>query len=95
VNLGSGEEIKIKDLLSLIAEALDYEGQILWDTSKPDGQLARTLCMAKAKDEFGFEVHVELRDGVRRAVECYLRETGRACSCQRASAMESGGDPRT
>ena len=71
VNLGTGREITIKDLVRLIIEITKYEGKILWDTSKPDGQPRRRLETSKAKKEFGFEAKTNLNEGLRKTIEWY------------------------
>jgi len=69
VNLGAGWEISIKDLAELIAEAVGYKGDIVWDTTKPNGQPRRKLDVSRAKERFGFEAHVPFDEGIRRTVE--------------------------
>jgi len=69
VNLGAGWEISIKDLAELIAEAVGYEGDIVWDTTKPNGQPRRKLDVSRAKERFGFEAQVPFDEGIRRTVE--------------------------
>jgi GDP-L-fucose synthase len=71
VNLGTGEEISIKDLAELIGEATGYEGEIVWDTSKPNGQPRRKLDTTRAKELFGFEAKTPFREGVARTVAWY------------------------
>ena len=71
VNLGSGFEISIKELVELIAEIAQFDGEIRWDTSKPDGQPRRCLDVSKAKEEFGFEAKVDFREGLRKTIEWY------------------------
>jgi GDP-L-fucose synthase len=71
VNIGAGFEIKIKDLVKLIAEIAGFEGEIKWDTSKPDGQPRRCLDVSKAKEEFGFEAKTDFRDGLRKTIDWY------------------------
>jgi len=71
VNLGSGTEITIKALVSLICEMTKFEGVIEWDPSKPDGQPRRCLDTARAEREFGFRAQVSLREGLRRTIEWY------------------------
>jgi GDP-L-fucose synthase len=73
VNIGAGFEIKIKDLVKLIAELTGFKGEIRWDASKPDGQPRRRLDTSKAKKEFGFEAKIEFREGLRRTIEWYER----------------------
>ena len=71
VNLGAGFEISIKSLAGLICELIGFNGEIKWDTSKPDGQPRRCLDTSKAKQEFGFEAKTDFRDGLRRTIEWY------------------------
>ncbi len=71
VNLGSGYEIMIKDLVEMIAEIAGFEGDILWDTTKPDGQPRRCLSVNKAKQEFGFEAKTGFKDGLRKTIKWY------------------------
>ncbi|MBT9151380.1 MAG: GDP-L-fucose synthase [candidate division WS2 bacterium] len=71
VNLGSGFEISIKELVELIAELAGFDGEIRWDTSKPDGQPKRCLDVSRAKEEFGFEAKVDFREGIRKTIEWY------------------------
>jgi len=73
VNLGAGKEITIKGLVDLIAELAGYEGKIVWDTSKPDGQPRRCLDTSKAKREFGFEAKINLVEGLEKTVDWYLQ----------------------
>jgi len=69
VNLGTGSEVSIKSLVGLICELIGFNGEIKWDTSKPDGQPRRCLDTSKAKQEFGFEAKTDFRDGLRRTIE--------------------------
>jgi nucleoside-diphosphate-sugar epimerase len=69
VNLGSGFEISIRDLVELIAELTGYEGDIDWDASKPDGQPRRCLDTTRARDEFGWQASTDFREGLRRTIE--------------------------
>jgi len=71
VNLGTGREITIRELVHLIAELTGYEGKIIWDTSKPDGQPRRCLETSKAKEEFEFEAKTDLEEGLKRTIEWY------------------------
>jgi GDP-L-fucose synthase len=74
VNIGAGFEIKIKDLVELIAELTGFKGEIVWDTSKPDGQPRRCLDVSRAKEEFGFEAKVDFREGLKKTIEWYKNE---------------------
>ena len=71
VNIGAGFEIKIKGLVELIAELTGFDGEIRWDTTKPDGQPRRCLDVSKAKEEFGFEAKVDFREGLEKTIEWY------------------------
>src|SRR6185436_20931839 len=71
VNLGSGEEIKISNLMETIARLTGYEGEIKWQTSKPDGQPRRQLDTSRAFTEFGFRARTSLNDGLRRTIDWY------------------------
>lgn len=72
VNLGSGREIPIRDLVQIIADLIDFKGKIRWDTSKPDGQPRRCLDTTKAKHLFGFEARTSLEEGLRKTIEWYV-----------------------
>lgn len=73
VNLGTGMEISIKDLVHLIARLTGFSGGIMWDTSKPDGQPRRCLDVTRAERLFGFRAKTPLEDGLRRTIEWYLK----------------------
>jgi GDP-L-fucose synthase len=73
VNLGAGFEIKIKDLVELIAELTGFEGEIVWDTTKPDGQPRRSLDVSRAEKEFGFKAKTDFREGLKRTIEWYSK----------------------
>ncbi len=76
VNLGSGHEIRIKDLAELIARLTGFQGELVWDTSKPNGQPRRALDTRRAELYFGFRAQTPFEEGLRRAIEWYL-EHGR------------------
>jgi GDP-L-fucose synthase len=69
INLGSGFEISIKDLLEAIASMTGFEGEIQWDITKPNGQPRRALDISRAKTEFNFEATTEFDKGLQRTVE--------------------------
>jgi GDP-L-fucose synthase len=73
VNLGSSSEISIKELATLIARLTGFEGEIVWDTSKPNGQPRRKLDVQRAKDAFGFVSTTTFEDGLRKTIEWYER----------------------
>ena len=76
VNLGSGMEISIKDLLQVIARLTGYEGHIVWDATRPDGQPRRCLDTSKAQALFGFEAQVPFEEGLQRTIEWYRSVAG-------------------
>ncbi len=71
VNLGTGFEITIKDLIGLIAPLTGFNGRIEWDASKPDGQPRRCLDTSRARKEFGFEARTPLEEGLRKTIAWY------------------------
>lgn len=71
VNLGSGAEISIRDLVTLICELTKYEGKVVWDTSMPNGQPRRCLDVSRAKALFGFSASTGFREGLRRTIAWY------------------------
>jgi GDP-L-fucose synthase len=75
VNLGSGREVTIKELVNLIAKLTKFEGQIIWDFSKPDGQPRRYLDTTRAKAEFGFEAKKGLEEGLSKTIDWYKMES--------------------
>jgi GDP-L-fucose synthase len=77
VNLGSGQEIRIRDLIDKMAKLLGYTGKITWDTSKPNGQPRRLLDVSRAKEKFGFAAEVSFDDGLRRTIDWYLAQRGK------------------
>lgn len=72
VNLGSSSEISIRELAELISELTGYEGEIRWDTSKPNGQPRRALDTSKAEELFGFKAQTTLQEGLRSTIDWYL-----------------------
>jgi GDP-L-fucose synthase len=72
VNLGTGFEISIKDLVELIAKLTGFKGEIIWDTSKPDGQPRRMLDTSKAERKFGFKAKISFEEGLRKTIEWYI-----------------------
>jgi len=75
VNLGTGEEIAIRDLAELVREETGYRGTIRWDASRPNGQPRRRLDTTRAEELFGFTAEVPLRDGIARTVAWYRAQT--------------------
>jgi GDP-L-fucose synthase len=71
VNIGSGQEISIKDLAELIARLTDFEGKLVWDTTKPNGQPRRGLDTSRAAEYFGWRANVPFEDGLRQTIAWY------------------------
>jgi GDP-L-fucose synthase len=71
VNVGSGFEISIKDLVEKIAHMTGFEGELVWDTSKPNGQPRRALDTTRAKEKFGFEAHTDFDEGLQATIDWY------------------------
>jgi GDP-L-fucose synthase len=71
VNLGSGMEISIKNLAEMIARLTDFDGEIVWDTSKPNGQPRRALDTTRAEKYFGFMAQMPFEEGLRRTVQWF------------------------
>ncbi|MBF8262018.1 MAG: fcl [candidate division NC10 bacterium] len=78
VNLGSGEEISIRDLAHRIARLVGFEGQIVWDTSRPNGQPRRALDTTRARQAFGFSARTTLDEGLARTVAWYRQLAAQA-----------------
>jgi len=76
INLGAGFEISIKNLLGLIVSLTGFEGGIVWDSDKPDGQPRRKLDTTRAKEHFGFEARVDFKEGLRKTIEWYETHRG-------------------
>ena len=72
INIGAGFEISIKELAELIAKMTDFQGKIIWDSTKPDGQPRRMLDTTRAFEEFGFEARTPLEEGLRKTIDWYL-----------------------
>jgi GDP-L-fucose synthase len=89
INLGSGSEISIHDLVGLIAEASGFRGEIVWDTSKPDGQPRRCLDTSRARAILGFQAEMGFDEGLRQTVDWYrtVRESQRAALLYQAAEI--------
>jgi len=74
VNLGTGKELTIRELVNLIAELCEFEGEIIWDTTRPDGQPRRCLDVNKAEKEFGFKAKTDLKTGLVKTINWYKKE---------------------
>jgi GDP-L-fucose synthase len=78
INLGTDEELPIRDLVKLVADATGFEGEIRWDTSKPDGQPRRRVDPSRAAAAFGFEARTDFAAGLRLTVDWYLAHRAEA-----------------
>jgi GDP-L-fucose synthase len=76
VNIGAGFEVKIKDLVELIAKLTGFGGRIVWDTSQPNGQPRRCLDTTRALAEFGFRAIMPLEEGLKKTIDWYISEQG-------------------
>ena len=71
VNLGTNYEISIRDLVELICSLMEFEGEIVWETDKPNGQPRRCLDTTRAKEKFGFVAETEFRQGLKNTIDWY------------------------
>jgi GDP-L-fucose synthase len=77
VNLGSGQEISIRDLATLIGRLMGYQGRFVFDTSRPNGQPRRALDVSRARERFGFVARMPLEEGLRRTIDWWRAERRR------------------
>lgn len=75
VNLGTGKEISIHNLVILLQHVIGFEGEIVWDTTKPDGQPRRVVDPSLAKKTFGFEAKTQLEQGLKKTISWYLKQS--------------------
>lgn len=73
VNLGSGMEISIRNLVKLVVKYTGFKGRVLWDTTKPNGQPRRSLDTSRAEREFGFKAKMDFEEGLKRTVDWYVQ----------------------
>ena len=78
VNLGTGKEITIKQLVALISQLTGFQGRIAWDAAKPDGQPRRVLDTSKAKTEFDFEAKTDFFTGLQKTIDWYKENLDKA-----------------
>ena len=71
VNIGSGREISIRSLVGVIKDSIEYNGKIIWDSTKPDGQPRRALDVTKAQ-AFGFAASVDIEDGISQTIDWWM-----------------------
>jgi len=74
VNIGAGFEISIRDLAYTIKDIIEYNGEVVWDSTKPDGQPRRCLDTTKAEAEFGFKAKTSFDEGLRRTINWYIKD---------------------
>jgi GDP-L-fucose synthase len=72
INVGSGMEISMSELASQIRGVVGYEGEIVWDSSRPNGQPRRCLDVSKAKSAFGWEAKTPFREGLKKTYDWYV-----------------------
>jgi len=73
INLGSEQEVTIKDLVTVISELMEFNGEIIWDRSKPNGQPRRCVSNEKAEKTLGFKPQISLKDGLNKTIEWFLQ----------------------
>lgn len=73
INLGSGMEISIKNLVKLICQLAGYRGKVIWDKTKPDGQPRRMLDVSRAQKEFGFKAKTSFKGGLKKTIDWYVK----------------------
>jgi GDP-L-fucose synthase len=98
VNLGSGQEISVRDLATFIASATGFTGRFVWDTSKPNGQPRRSLDVSRAKERFGFTARTPFSLGIAQTVkyyEAHQREIDAGTAPVAPPRAESRKDART
>jgi GDP-L-fucose synthase len=71
VNLGTNHEVKIRDLVETICELMEFDGEIIWQTDKPNGQPRRCLDTQRAKEKFGFVAEIGFREGLKNTIDWY------------------------
>ncbi|TAF57556.1 MAG: GDP-L-fucose synthase [Oscillatoriales cyanobacterium] len=71
VNLGTNNEVKIRDLIEIICDLMEFTGEIVWETDQPNGQPRRCLDTQRAKDRFGFVAQVSFREGLKQTIDWY------------------------
>ena len=74
VNLGTNYEISIRDLVELICELMEFDGEIIWETDKPNGQPRRCLDTERAKKAFGFTAEMEFKQGLKNTIDWYRQQ---------------------
>lgn len=78
MNLGAGREITIRELCETIGRLCSFDGEIVWDSSQPDGQPRRAMDTSRAKELFGFEAKIGFEEGLLRTIEVFTADRERA-----------------
>ena len=86
VNIGTGNEIKISELVKLIARLTRFDGEIRWQTNQPDGQPRRRLDVSRAREKFGFQAQTPFEEGLRRTIDWYELHTKRSADLVASSS---------
>src|SRR6185503_3718028 len=86
VNIGTGNEIKISELVKLIARLTRFDGEIRWQTNQPDGQPRRRLDVSRAREKFGFQAQTPFEEGLRRTIDWYELHTKRSADLVTSSS---------
>jgi dTDP-glucose 4,6-dehydratase/GDP-L-fucose synthase len=89
VNLGVGEERSIRELVETIAELTGFQGEVVWDTSKPDGQQRRCLDTTRARERFGWEASTAFADGLAETIQWYEANRERLHAAERDAGAET------
>src|SRR5207244_9344750 len=95
VNLGSGEEISIKDLVGKVAAAVGFKGRIVWDSSKPNGQPRRKLDTQRAEERFAFRSRTDFDEGLRRTVDWFRQTNDASLRTNRHAPQTNRRAPQT
>ncbi len=74
INIGNGQEISIKELIEVLAKLLKFQGKIIWDRTKPNGQPKRRLDVLKAEKYFDFKAKMELEEGLKKTIKWFKKE---------------------
>ncbi len=75
INLGTQEETQVKQLAMIIKEIVQFDGEVIWDTTRPNGQPKRQLETSRAKEAFGFQATTPLQEGLKKTIDWYLKNT--------------------
>jgi GDP-L-fucose synthase len=85
LNIGTGQEITIRDLTELICRLCEFDGEIRWDATKPDGQPRRCLDTTRCREKLGFTARTSLLEGLRETIQWYEQQCSSAAGHQNAA----------